>query len=217
MRRAGLASGGGAAARTVRRPAPARLRPFHLPFSLWACCSIFSAACRIDAGQALPSPVPRIVWSPRAWMMISVRCRYFSFVRMTCAERAASFRTRPSRASLRSMSCLIGAVTSKCRPVISSRMMGASEQDFSLVGRRDLQLFAVFGDGPPREHQSLFLEDADDLRIAERFPRIFILDDLADALLDGDRRHAVAVRTADAAVEEELQLEHALRDRKSVV
>src|SRR4029079_16606941 len=69
----------------------------------------------------------------------------------------------------------------------------------------------VFRDRPPRQHQPFTLQDADDLRVAQRLSRIFALDDLADALLDRDRRDAFAVRTADAAVEEVLHLEHALR------
>src|SRR5262245_24398091 len=58
-------------------------------------------------------------------------------------------------------------------------------EDFPLVGGRDLQLLAVLRDGAAREHQPLLLEDADDLRIAERLARVLVLDDLADPLLDG--------------------------------
>ena len=85
----------GAAARALR------LRSAHLPLSFCACCSIFSTACRTASGQALPSPMPRSVWSPRAWTTISVRCRYFSLVRITCAEMALSLSTRSSVASRR--------------------------------------------------------------------------------------------------------------------
>src|SRR5689334_18861606 len=85
-----------------------------------------------------------------------------------------------------------------------------SVQDLALIRRRNLQLFAVLRDGAPGEHEALALQDADDLRVAERLAGILVLDDLADALLDRHRRDALAVRAADAAVEEVLHFEHAL-------
>src|SRR5688572_10538496 len=84
-------------------------------------------------------------------------------------------------------------------------------QNLPLIGSRNLQLFAVLGDRAPCELEALALQDADDLRIAQRLARVFLLDDLPDPLLDGDRRDRLAVRTGDAAVEEVLHLEHALR------
>src|SRR6185295_16536601 len=84
-------------------------------------------------------------------------------------------------------------------------------QNFTLIRGRDLQFFAVLGDGAAREDQAFALEDADDLGVAQRLAGVFVLDDLPDALLDRDRRDALAVRAADAAVEEVLHLEHALR------
>ena len=87
----------------------------------------------------------------------------------------------------------------------------ASVEDLALVRRGDLQLLAVLRDRAAREHEALALQDADDLRVAERLARVLGLDDLADPLLDRDRRDALAVRAADAAVEEVLHLEHALR------
>src|SRR4029453_18848062 len=193
------------------------------------------------------------MWSPRAWMMISVRCRYFSLVRMTCAEMTLSLRSRPRRTSRRSMSCRMGGVMSRCRPVMSSRIgskplqLGWSagqrrpprssaaesptasavrcrlEQHLSLIRRGGLEFLAILRDGPSREHEPFLLQDADDLGIAQRLARVFVLDDLPDALLDRDRRDALAVRTGDAGVEEVLHLEHPLRgvhvlvveDRKS--
>src|SRR6187402_3987164 len=101
-------------------------------------------------------------------------------------------------------------VISTWRPVISSLMTTRSVQHLALVGSRDLQLLAVLRDGATREHQPFLLEDADDLRVAERLARILVLDDLADALLDRDRRDAFPIRAADAAVEKVFQLEHAL-------
>src|SRR5688500_19445795 len=75
-----------------------------------------------------------------------------------------------------------------CRPV-SSRRMTPLVKNLPLVRGGDLQLLAVFGDGAPRELEPFALEDADDLRIAQRLPRILLLDDFADPLLDGvDRK-----------------------------
>src|SRR5688572_25343035 len=94
-----------------------------------------------------------------------------------------------------------------CRPV-SSRRMTPLVKNLPLVRGGDLQLLAVFGDGAPRELEPFALEDADDLRIAQRLPRILLLDDFADPLLDGDRGNRLAVGAGDAAVEEVLHLEH---------
>ena len=94
------------------------------------------------------------------------------------------------------------------RPVISICM--CLEQDLTLVGCRDLQLLAVFRDGPSRQDQALALQDADDLRVAQRLSLVLPFDDLLDAVLDRDRRHRLAVRAADATVEKELHLVHAL-------
>src|SRR5436190_24314500 len=83
-------------------------------------------------------------------------------------------------------------------------------ENFTLIRRRDLQLFAVLGDRAPGQDEAFALQDADDFGVAQRLSRVFVLDDLADALLDRDRRDALALRAADAAVEEVLHLEHAL-------
>src|SRR5687768_3430975 len=71
------------------------------------------------------------------------------------------------------------------------------EHYLALVRCRNLQLFAVLGNRAPRQHQSLALQDVDDLRVAERLLRVFAFDDLLDARLDRHRRHRVAVRAAD--------------------
>src|SRR4029077_20370601 len=86
-----------------------------------------------------------------------------------------------------------------------------SVEDLALVRGRNFELFAILRNRPARQFQPFALQHADDLRITQRFSRIFVLDDLPDALLDRHRRHALAVRAADAAVEEVLHLEHALR------
>src|SRR3954471_22023415 len=77
----------------------------------------------------------------------------------------------------------------------------ASVQHFALVGGRNLQFLAILCDGAPGEHQPFALQDADNLRVAQRLSRILVLDDLPDALLDRDRGDAFAVRAADPAVE----------------
>src|SRR6266540_4163785 len=209
MRGAPAASRG--AAGTTREPAPCRLRPSHLPLSFCACCSIFSVAWRTDSGSALPSPIPRSTWSPFVWTAISVRTRYFSFVSVMMAETAASLSMRSRRPRRREISCRTAGVISTCRPVMSSRIGKRLEKTLPRVRCGDFQLYAVGRYRPPREHQPFLLQDADDLRVAERLARVFVLDDLPDPLLDRDRRDALAVRAADPAVEEILHLEHALR------
>src|SRR5262245_9738796 len=84
-------------------------------------------------------------------------------------------------------------------------------QNLTLVGRRNLELFSVFGDRPPGQLEALAMQHADDLGIAQWLLRVLLLDDLANPLLDRDRRHRVPVLAVDAAVEEVLHLEHALR------
>src|SRR5688572_5741864 len=128
---------------------------------------------------------------------------------------------RSTCVSCRSTSLRMLGVMVTCRPVSSRRMASQSKsrheanrvtliQDFALVGGGDLQFFAVLGDGTPRQLQSLALQDAHNLRVAQRLARILLLDDLPDALLDRHRRDRLAVRARDAAVEEVLHLEHAL-------
>src|SRR5258706_11076128 len=86
----------------------------------------------------------------------------------------------------------------------------SSVKDLALIGRWNLELLAILRDGPARELESLALQDADNLRVAQRLARILLLDDLADPLLDRHRRDRFPVRAGDAAVEEVLHLEHAL-------
>src|SRR5688500_2810378 len=124
--------------------------------------------------------------------MTSARWRYFSSVRMTLTETMLSLRSRSSRARRRSMSCRSVGVMSTWRPVMSSRIsvsfrlpsvrlpalrsagswqLAAGsflEKHLPLIGCRDLELLAIFGDGAPGEHQPFLLQNADDLRIAER-------------------------------------------------
>src|SRR5262249_59999788 len=107
------------------------------------------------------------------------------------------------------------------RPSASSRLLRSaptetpwvcvtSVEDLALIRGRNLELFAVLGDRASRELEAFALQHRDNLRVAERLARILVLDDLPDALLDRHRRHTLAVRAADAAVEEVLHFEHAL-------
>ena len=48
------------------------------------------------------------------------------------------------------------------------RRRGKLEQNFSLVRRRNLQLFAVLRNRAPGQHQAFPLQDVDDLGVAER-------------------------------------------------
>ena len=63
-------------------------------------------------------------------------------------------------------------------------------------GIRDLVRSRGLGDVYKRQLQAFALQDADDLRVAERLARVFILDNLADALLD-----SCLLYTSDAADE----------------
>src|SRR4030095_12410415 len=101
-----------------------------------------------------------------------------------------------------STSARMTGVTPRCRPVSSSRIATAihsgprpevSVQHLALVGCGNLELFSIFRNRPARELQALALQDADNLRVTQRLPRIFLLDDLADALLDGDGGHRFPV------------------------
>src|SRR5690606_28552479 len=66
------------------------------------------------------------------------------------------------------------------RPIVSGRIARrpptvkagtdamASEEHLALVRRGYLQFFAILGNGPPREDEAFALQDAHDLRVAER-------------------------------------------------
>src|SRR5690348_12378741 len=102
-----------------------------------------------------------------------------------CAEIALSFSRRSSRRSFVSIWDRTWSETSRCRPVTRSfiappAIVPSSIQHLALVRRGDLQLLAVFRDGPAREHQPFLLEDVHDLRVAERPPLVFAFDDLPD-------------------------------------
>src|SRR5882672_7516180 len=212
-------SGRGVADAAFAGEMPWRFRSVHLLFSFRTWRSTLSIAAPIAVCASRPIASPWRKCSPRAWSVTSAWNRVLSRVTTTCAETALSLSGRSTRAIRSSASLRTGAGMAKCRAVISRRMRavwGRGQaarrliQYLPLVRRRNLELLAVLGDRAARQLEALALQDADDLRVAQRLPRILLLDDLPDPLLDGHRRHRVAVRAGDAAVEEVLHLEHAL-------
>src|SRR5687768_13981612 len=224
-------SGRGAAEAAFAAEMPCRLPLLHLLFRRCTCRSTLSTAAPSAVCTSRPLASPCRKCSPRACSVISACTRVFSFVSTTCEETALSLSMRSVGARRSSTSARTAAVMVIWRPVSSRRMryrlvaVGSTSapwplrqsrapnlvQNLPLVRRGDLQLLAVLGDGAPRQLETLTLQNLDDLRIAQRLPRIVLFDDLADPLLDGHRRHRFAIRAGDAAVEEVLHLEHALR------
>src|SRR5262245_35788088 len=225
MMRTTCVSSDGAAEAPASSGTRLRFRASHLPLTRCACRSILPIAIPREAARSGPVPFPWRKCSPRACSVTSAWCRDRSRASTTCADTALSLSMRSVGASCRSTSFLVAGVIVRCRAV-SSRRMGvvwtqprtgcASSQrplvqNLALVGRRNLELLAVFRDGSSRELEPLALQDVDDLRIAQRLARILLFDDLPDSLLDRHRGHRLAVRARNAAVEEILHLEHALR------
>src|SRR4029453_628043 len=102
-------------------------------------------------------------------------------------ETMVSFSSRPSRVRRCSTAFRMVGVIVRCLPVSSRRMTLMSDrrgrpsacpidlvQDLALVRCRDLQLFAVLGNRPARELESLALQDVDDLRVAEQIGRAHV-------------------------------------------
>lgn len=80
-----------------------------------------------------------------------------------------------------------------------------------LHGGQDAQALPVFRDGSPRDVNVRGLEDADDLLVADRFMRIFLGNNLTNPLLDRLRGYLLTGSLCDAALEEILHLQDALR------
>src|SRR2546422_7891403 len=143
--------------------------------------------------------------------MISARCRCFSWVRMTCASGFSCSR-RSSFASFLSASVFRPGVRSAFRPVnrivmghpMSSPARASAETLAPLVGGRYAQLLAVLGHGAPRDAQPVVAQYLHDGGVGERPPRVLLAHHLLDALLDRQRGDVLALRAADARVEEEL-------------
>src|SRR5688572_11344858 len=91
---------------------------------------------------------------------------------------------------------LVGAFALGCRLRATVLRFGGLVQHLPLVRCGNFELLAVLRNGTACQFEALALQDADDLRVAQRLSRILLLDDLADALLDRDRRHRLAVRAA---------------------
>src|SRR6185503_9384909 len=98
---------------------------------------------------------------------------------------------------------------------MSSRQLAVDRQPLedllALAARQDAELLAVLRDGAARDIDAALLEQLDDLLVRVRTLWIFARDQLLDLRLHRLRREVLAVRARDARVEEELQLEDALR------
>src|SRR5882762_1492411 len=81
----------------------------------------------------------------------------------------------------------------------------------ALVSRRDVQVFAVFGDSAPGDLNSLPLQHGGQLVVREGMARVLLLDELAHLALEDDQRSICALRAVGALGEEEAQLDYALR------
>ena len=68
----------------------------------------------------------------------------------------------------------------------------------ALVGGRDVQVFAVFGDGAAGDLNSLPLQEGGQLIVGEGMPRVFFVDELANFTLEDDQRGVGAFRSAGA-------------------
>src|SRR5881394_3231459 len=197
-------SGRGVADAAFAAEMPCRFRSVHLLFSFWTCRSILSMAAPSAVAASRPVASPCMKCSPRACSVTSAWNRVFSRVTTTCAETALLLSGRKQRPRRSSAVLRTGAGIVKCLAVSSRRILvlprargagiRASVQDLALIRRWNLQLFPVLGNRPARELEPFALEDADDLRVAQRLSRVFLFDDLADPLLDGHRRHRFAVR-----------------------
>src|SRR6266581_4084187 len=190
-----------------------RLRPLAiLEWCLRAWASRRSMARPSDSSNSAPSAFAVRV-PMRACTTISTRCRCFSRVRITCAS-GSSCRTRSSFASFLSANVLRPCVRSALRPVnrivmhhpVSGGWPGSMKALAPLIGRRDAQLLAVLGHGAPRDAQPVVAQYLNDRGVGERPPRVLLAHDPLDALLDGQRGDVLALRRADARVEEKPHL-----------
>src|SRR4051812_26855766 len=86
-----------------------------------------------------------------------------------------------------------------------------SEHVLALARGQDAELLAVLRDCPASDIDPGLLEELHDLLIAVRPLDVFAVDELLDLRLHGLRGQIVPVGSRDAAIEEELELEDALR------
>src|SRR5574338_1116133 len=101
----------------------------------------------------------------------------------------------------------------RARPTFPPGDPGVPELEdlLALAARQDAELLAVLGDGAARDVDAALLEQLDDLLVRVRALGVLARDQLLDLRLHRLRREVLAVRARDARVEEELQLEDALR------
>src|SRR6266571_6486257 len=71
-----------------------------------------------------------------------------------------------------------------------------------LVRWQDAQLLAILGDRAPRDREPSGLQLLRHFLVGERPPGVLGGEEVLDLLLDRHRRHHLAVRRLDAAVEE---------------
>src|SRR5688500_1702908 len=175
-----------------------RRRPLHLPLSLSAWRSTRSMAAPRALTASGPVAAP---WRKRSCLTCSAtsaRTRPRSLTSPMCADTALLLRTRTVCASRCSANARVAAVMVRFRPLMSRRMAtrtGRSRelrpwpliQNLPLVRSGNLQLFSIFRDRPARQLEPLASQHAHDLGVAQRLLGVFLLDDLADALLDRHR------------------------------
>src|SRR5678816_536238 len=86
-----------------------------------------------------------------------------------------------------------------------------SRRQPALVRGQNPELLAVLGDRAAGDREAALLQRLRDFLIRLRLRRVLGGQEVLDHLLDRHRRDHLAVARGDAAVEEELQLEQALR------
>src|SRR5512134_77063 len=145
--------------------------------------------------------------------MISAPKRCFSW-ESTTRTSAGPPRCRSSR-PVRSFARFLSAgVTSTLRPVHSTAMNPPRlclKALFTLRGRGDAQLLAVFRQGTARDLDPFRAELLHDPRVGMGAARVLFRDDLRDLALDRERGDLAPLRRVDSAVEEVLHGEEAAR------
>ena len=81
----------------------------------------------------------------------------------------------------------------------------------ALVGRGDVQIFAVLGDGATGDLNSLPLEQGSELVVGEGVARVFFFNQLADFALENYERGVGSFGSIGSLGEEESQFDYALR------
>src|SRR4029079_14362896 len=101
----------------------------------------------------------------------STSTRFFSDESTTCADTSASPKRRSSFSRREAASFSSSGVTVTCLPLTWSRI-NDSVRHLALIGCGNFQLFAIFRNRAASQDETFVLENADDLRVAQRLPRI---------------------------------------------